>query len=96
MDTPISKAFNERLSHWTSQGLCGAALYEQLACDDHLPAFFDPDDLAAIERKKLSAVKKERHRGTGPAFLRLSQKVVKYPRPEYCRHLAAKFVGRVA
>jgi hypothetical protein len=91
-----ARAFNTRLSFWTSQGLSGAAVYEQLAHDDELPPFFDPDDIAAIEGVLPSAVKKARNRGTGPAFLRMSGKIVKYPRADYCRHLAAKYVRRAA
>ncbi|RJT32111.1 hypothetical protein D3227_27310 [Mesorhizobium waimense] len=88
--------FNSRLSFWTAQGFAGAELYEQLAEDNELPSFFDPDDIAEIQGVLVGSVKKARHRGAGPAFIRLSSKVIKYPRPDYCRHLASKFVRRAA
>ncbi|TGQ35327.1 hypothetical protein EN833_07805 [Mesorhizobium sp. M4B.F.Ca.ET.190.01.1.1] len=91
-----AKAFNARLSFWAASGLSGAALYEALATDETLPAFFDPEDLAVIQGVKPSAVKKHRNRGTGPEYLRLSAKLVKYGRADFCRHLASKFVRRAA
>jgi hypothetical protein len=94
--TSAARAFNARISHWTAQGLSGAALYERLASDDELPSFFDPEDIAAIQGVQPGAVKKARHRGTGPAFVRLSGKIVRYPRADYCMHLASKFVARAA
>ncbi|CAN7769494.1 helix-turn-helix transcriptional regulator [Mesorhizobium sp. LjNodule214] len=94
--TDTANVFNARLSFWTAAGFSGAALYEALATDDTLPAFFDPEDLASIQGVKPSAVKKHRHRGTGPAFLKLSSKIVKYPRGDFCRHLASRFVKRAA
>src|SRR4051812_18649495 len=91
-----ARLFNARLSHWTSQGFAGADVYEQLAHDDELPAFFDPSDIAAIEGVQPDAVKKARHRGTGAAYLRMSAKIIKYPRADYCRHLGTKYVSRSA
>ncbi|RUX17944.1 hypothetical protein EOA27_14145 [Mesorhizobium sp. M2A.F.Ca.ET.037.01.1.1] len=94
--TDTARAFNARLSFWAASGLSGVALYEALATDETLPAFFSPADLASIQGVELGAVKKARHRGTGPEFVRLTGKTVKYPRADYCRHLAARFVRRAA
>lgn len=95
-NTDTARAFNVRLSFWAASGLSGAALYEALATDDTLPAFFSPADVAAIQGVQLGAVKKARHRRTGPEYIRLTGKAVKYPRVDYCRHLASKFVRRAA
>ncbi|CDX29142.1 hypothetical protein MPLSOD_110128 [Mesorhizobium sp. SOD10] len=94
--TDTARAFNARLSFWAASGLSGADLYEALATDQTLPPFFDPEDIAAIQGVKPSAVKKHRNRGSGPEFMRLTAKLVKYPRAEFCRHLASKFVRRAA
>ncbi|MDP2358165.1 MAG: hypothetical protein Q8M31_19175 [Beijerinckiaceae bacterium] len=91
-ETQTATTFNERMAHWTRQGLSGSALFEALATDDNLPAFFEDKDIAAIERVKLNAIKQRRYRNTGPSFIRMSWKSVKYSRPDYCRSLAARFV----
>ena len=94
--TDNSRLFNERLNYWASTGLYGADLYEAMATDNHLPSFFGPEDLAAIEGVQPASVKKSRHRRSGPPFMRMTAKIVKYPRPDYCRYLAPKFVRREA
>jgi hypothetical protein len=96
MENQAARAFSSRVAYWTSQGLSGSALYERLAYDETLPTFFDPEDIAAIQDVQIGAVKKARHRGTGPAFMRLSGKLVRYPRPDFCTYLASKFVRRAA
>lgn len=94
--TQAATAFNERLAYWTKQGLSGAALFEALANDDQLPAFFDDNDIAAIEGVAPLSVKQRRYRKAGPAYVRLSWKAVRYPRPDYIRNLASKFVRAAA
>lgn len=92
MENQTARAFNARLAFWTSQGRTGADLYEALANDAELPPVFDSEDIAAILCISPLSVKKQRNRQTGPSFLRLSPKAVRYPRAEFCRYLASKFV----
>lgn len=92
MDNQAAQAFSARIAFWTSQGLSGLDLYERLAADDQLPAVFDSEDLAAIQGISPLSVKKQRHRGGGPNFMRLSPKAVRYARADVCRYLASRYV----
>ncbi|RWD50393.1 MAG: hypothetical protein EOS25_07415 [Mesorhizobium sp.] len=92
MDNTAARAFSARIAYWTSQGLSGPGLYERLATDDELPAVFDSEDLAAIFGISPLSVKKARHRGSGPNFMRLSAKAVRYSRPDLRAYLASKYV----
>ncbi|MFD2053770.1 helix-turn-helix transcriptional regulator [Mesorhizobium calcicola] len=92
MDNTAARAFSARIAYWTSQGLSGLDLYERMAADDELPAVFDTDDLAAIQGISPLSVKKARHRGAGPNFMRLSARAVRYSRPDLCAYLASKYV----
>lgn len=96
MENQAARAFNARLSYWTAKGLAGRDIYEALAGDTELPASFDTDDVAAILAVSPLSIKKQRNRQTGPDFLRLSPKAVRYPRPDLCRYLASRFVRRAA
>jgi len=96
MVNQAARAFSERLAYWTSKGFSGAAIYEQLAADDQLPAIFDSDDVAAIQGISPLSVKKQRHRNAGPNFIRSGPKAVRYPRPDLCHYLASKFVRAAA
>ncbi|MCG6115229.1 MAG: hypothetical protein MEQ84_08520 [Mesorhizobium sp.] len=89
-------AFSARLAYWTSQGLNGAALYERLATDDELPAVFDPNEVAAIWGIKPLSLKRARMRGTGPSYMRVTERKIRYPRAELCRYLASRFVRMAA
>ncbi|ESY69600.1 MULTISPECIES: hypothetical protein [Mesorhizobium] len=93
MDNQAARAFSARIAFWTSQGLTGLALYQRLATDDELPAVFDSEDLAAIIGISPLSVKKQRHRGAGPNYMRLSPKAVRYSRPDLCAFLASKYVN---
>lgn len=92
MDNKAARAFNVRIAHWTSRGVSGAYLYEALASDPELPVTFSSEDVAAILGVSPLSVKKQRNRKTGPSFVRLSTKSVRYPRAELCRYLASRFV----
>lgn len=96
MDLSASQIFSRRMAHWTSEGLSGAALYEQLAADEELPICFDPIEAAAIRGITPVALKKERHRGAGPDFIRPSARAVRYPRAAFCQWLASRYVKRAA
>ena len=95
MQNLAARAFSARLAFWTSKGLSGQQLYERLAADDELPMVFDSVDVAAITGVSPLAVKKARSRKTGPSFIRLSAKAVRYNRADLCSYLASKYV-RVA
>lgn len=95
MTDEASRAFNARLAYWTSRGLSGPQVYEALANDPELPATFGQTEVADILGITPSSVKKKRNRQTGPNFVRVSPKEVRYPRHELCSWLAAMFV-RVA
>lgn len=96
MELSASKQFSQRMAHWTAQGLAGAALYERLAEDDELPISFDPVEAADIMGVNPLSLKKQRNRGTGPEFMRPSDRAVRYPRPSLCMYLAGRYVGRAA
>ncbi|MBU4529763.1 MAG: hypothetical protein KUA43_08800 [Hoeflea sp.] len=96
MDLPASKLFSQRMAHWTGNGLSGAALYQRLAEDDELPISFDPTETAAIIGVNPLSLKKQRNRGTGPEFMRASERAVRYPRPSLCMYLASRYVTRDA
>ncbi|MBL8576147.1 MAG: hypothetical protein JNK47_02890 [Mesorhizobium sp.] len=89
-------AFSARLAYWTSQGLSGSQLYEALASDSELPAVFEPNEIAAIQGIKPQSVKRDRMRGGGPNYIRVTERQIRYPRDEFCKYLAAKFVRREA
>ena len=95
MQNTAAQAFSSRTAYWTAQGLSGQQLYERLASDDELPMVFDSEDVAAITGVSPLAVKKARSRRTGPNFIRLSAKAVRYNRADLCAYLASKYV-RVA
>ncbi len=96
MELSAPKQFSKRMAHWTAQGLSGAALYQRLAEDDELPVSFDPTETAEIMGVNPLSLKKQRNRGTGPEFMRASERAVRYPRPALCSYLASRYVTREA
>ena len=87
-----SKLFSRRLAYWTGQGLSGADVYKRLAEDDELPISFEPTDAAEIMGIIPSTLKKHRNRGSGPDFIRTSERAVRYPRAAFCHWLARRYV----
>lgn len=90
---PAAQAFAAAVSRLVAKGYQGRELYEQLAADDELPASFDTEEAAAIQGITADSLKKQRHRGVGPSFIRLP-KAVRYPRPDLCQYLASRYVRR--
>ncbi|MER8369010.1 hypothetical protein [Mesorhizobium sp. M1378] len=92
--TPTAALFGERSAFWTSQGRVGRALYLALAADSELPDNLLPADVAAILNIDPDSVKQRRVRGEQPSFLKLSGKIVLYPRNLFCLWLADMLVDR--
>ncbi len=90
--TDAARVFSERMAYHTEKGLTGAAVYNALAVDPHLPAYFGPADYAAILGVTRHTVVQHRARGTGPDYLKPTTKQVLYPRAEFVRWLASKLV----
>ena len=94
--TQAAVKFNERQAHWAGEGLSGRAVYDRLAADHELPAFFDEGDVAAIAGLSTHAIKARRARGMRPDFLKLSTRNVRYPREAVCTWLADMFKAQAA
>ncbi|WFU88740.1 hypothetical protein QA644_06660 [Rhizobium sp. CC1099] len=92
--TPTAVLFGERSAFWTSKGIVGRALYIALAADSELPDNLLQEDVAAILNIDPASVKQRRVRGEEPSFLKLSGKIVLYPRSLFCMWLADMLVDR--
>lgn len=92
--TSTAALFAERSAHWTRQGLVGRPLYLALAADSELPDNFRQEDVAEILHIDEGSVKQRRARGEEPSFLRVSGKIVLYPRNLFCMWLASTLVDR--
>ncbi|MGI0528003.1 hypothetical protein [Rhizobium giardinii] len=92
--TSTAQLFGERSAFWTNQGLVGRDLYLALAADSRLPEHLLQEDLAAILHIDPASVKQRRVRGEEPGFLKLSGKIVLYPRSLFCMWLADMLVDR--
>lgn len=91
-----AQKFAERQAFWIAQGVTGREVYERLAADPLLPLFYDDRALSAIAGLSPHALRQRRSRGQEPAFMRLSQRCVRYPRASSLQWLAQMFHGRSA
>jgi hypothetical protein len=89
--TPAAKLFEERITYHASQGLIGSAIYEALEVDDVLPAWFESEDIAAILDIQPDSLKRRRKDHEPPDFIRIGGRMIKYPRPAFCRMLADNY-----
>lgn len=90
--TDNAKTFNERIAYWTSRGKTGADVYEALATDTQLPAFFTSNDVSKITGLALITVRTRRARGCEPSFIKQGPTRIRYPRAELARWFATSFV----
>ncbi|KWV55734.1 hypothetical protein AS026_37495 [Rhizobium altiplani] len=92
----FSQLIAERYQFWTDQGKSGAQLFDAMGADPVLPFMLGPEDAAVVVGSTPSGLKQQRARRTGPPYIRLSGKLIGYPRPDLFRHLAQRYVGRAA
>ena len=90
--TNNAHAFNQRIAYWTRQGKTGSAVYEALASDIELPAFFTPGDVSQITGLAPITVRQRRARGCEPSFIKQGPNRVRYPRAELARWFSTSFV----
>ncbi len=92
----FSELLSERYSHWAQQGLHGEALFMALAFDAEIAVMLPPENAAIVVGSTPSGLKQQRARNTGPPFVRLTGKVICYPRVDLFRYLARRYVRRAA
>lgn len=90
------KLIAERYAYWSEQGMHGKALFEALANDPEIPFMLQPELASVVVGSSPGAMKQMRARGTGPAFLRQTGKIVSYTRPDLFQFLARRYVSRAA
>jgi hypothetical protein len=92
-DSEFPQLIASRYDYWTAQGYFGKALFEQMAKDDQLPFMFAPAQSAVVLGSTTGGLKLQRARRTGPPFVRLTGKLVAYPRVDLFQFLSQRYVG---
>ena len=87
---PLLKA---RFEYWRANGLDTPDVYLAMADDSAIPTLLTADDAEEQSDVSRKALEMRRVRGQEPPFMKLGRREVRYPRTEFFRWLASRYVA---